>query len=78
MQGTQTQRRPDACQTVRRYGSSCRIAVAAATLFLLTGCGHTLTGVTYRAQVGRSVSELFRDGTTNWQAGAEFRYEVKR
>jgi len=74
MQGTQDQRRPDACQTVRRYGS----AVLAAAVLLLTGCGHTLTGVTYRAQVGRATSEMFHDGTTNWQAGAEFRYEVKR
>ena len=78
MQGTQTQRRPDACSAIRRHGTSCRVAAVAFAMLLLTGCGHTLTGVTYRAQVGRSVSELFHDGTTTWQTGAEFRYEVKR
>ena len=73
MQGTQAQCRPNTGQTVRRYGSIVAVAL------LCTGCsGHTLTGVTYRTQVGRSTGELFQQGVTAWQAGAEFRYEVKR
>lgn len=37
MQGTQTQRRSDADEAVRRHGSIGRVAVAAVTL-LITGC----------------------------------------
>lgn len=46
---------------------------------MLCGCvGHTLVGTTYKVQAGRSVNELFHDGTTAWQAGAEFRFDVRR
>jgi hypothetical protein len=54
----------------------------AATLLILcltlTGCNQHLVGTTYRTQVGRSVTELFHDGSTSWQVGAEFRFDVRR
>lgn len=46
---------------------------------LLPGCANQeLVGVTYRAQAGRSVGELFGTGANTWQVSGEFRYDVKR
>jgi len=44
----------------------------------LPACSQVLSGTTYRASVGRQTSELFREGTTAWNVGAEMRFDVRR
>jgi hypothetical protein len=47
--------------------------------FLLGGCvSQQLVSTTYRGQVGRSVSDLFTQGVTTWQAGVEFKFDTRR
>jgi hypothetical protein len=47
-------------------------------VLVLSGCGQQFAGAAYRVQVGRQVTEFFQDTATTWQAGAEFRFDVKR
>lgn len=45
---------------------------------LLSGCGQQFVGAAYKVSVGRQVTEFFQDTSTAWQAGAEFRFDVRR
>lgn len=48
-------------------------------LLTLPACGQHLAGTTYRASVGRQVTEFMqRDATTTWNVGAEVRFDVNR
>lgn len=55
-----------------------KVVVLALSVLTLTGCAQQFTGSTYRANVGRQVTEVFQDTGTTWQVGAEFRFDVKR
>lgn len=48
-------------------------------LVLLTGCANQQhVSTIYRGQVGRSVSDLFTQGVTSWQAGIELKFDTRR
>ena len=48
-------------------------------LLTLPACGQHLAGTTYRASVGRQVTEFMqRDAATTWNVGAEMRFEANR
>jgi hypothetical protein len=43
----------------------------------LPACGQRLAGTTYRAEVGRQVTDWFdRDAATTWKAGVEMRFDA--
>lgn len=54
-----------------------RVFIVLAVL-TLSGCGQQFVGAAYKVSVGRQVTEFFQDTSTAWQAGAEFRFDVKR
>jgi uncharacterized protein YceK len=58
-------------------GDIMRVFLVLAVL-TLSGCGQQFTGSAYKVQVGRQVTEVFQDTATTWNAGAEFRFDVRR
>jgi hypothetical protein len=59
-------------------GGVMRIAALAMVVLSLSGCAQQFVGAAYKVSVGRQVTEFFQDTSTAWQAGAEFRFDVKR
>jgi len=56
-----------------------RLLAILALLLTLPACGQHLAGTTYRASVGRQVTEFMqRDAATTWNVGAEMRFDTKQ
>jgi len=48
-------------------------------LLTLPACGQHLAGTTYRANVGRQVTEFWQsNAVTTWNVGAEMRFESNK
>lgn len=55
-----------------------KILCTACILGVMAGCTQEFSGSTYRVQGGRSIGELFTQGTTAYSVTAEFRFDKKR
>jgi len=60
-------------------GKMLRVLALFLAMLTLPACGQHLAGTTYRASVGRQITEFMqRDAATTWNVGAEMRFEANR